>query len=68
MSVEKGDVVVLNSGGMKMTAESISDDLVNCVWFDAKNVLQRASFETAVLTTLPKLSQAEIAKLISAAI
>ncbi|WP_121903655.1 YodC family protein [Sphingomonas sp. PP-CE-3A-406] len=48
MSFKPGDVVRLKSGGEKMTVESLSDELVHCVWFVDKKV-QRESFEGATL-------------------
>jgi uncharacterized protein YodC (DUF2158 family) len=34
MSIKKGDVVQLKSGGPPMTVESTGGDSVWCVWFD----------------------------------
>ena len=48
MNFQPGDVVKLKSGGEKMTVESISDDLVDCVWFIDKKI-ERMSFEPAAL-------------------
>ncbi len=48
MSFQPGDVVKLQSGGEKMTVESLGDGLVDCVWFVDKKV-QRMSFEPAAL-------------------
>jgi uncharacterized protein YodC (DUF2158 family) len=50
-----GDMVVLKSGGPKMTVESVGiqyrEFYAECVFFD-KNVLKRMSFDPAVLTKL----------------
>jgi uncharacterized protein YodC (DUF2158 family) len=48
MNFQLGDIVRLKSGGEKMTVESISDDLVDCVWMNDKKV-ERHSFEPVVL-------------------
>ena len=48
MNFEPGDVVKLKSGGEKMTVESVSEGLVDCVWMVDKK-LERGSFEPAVL-------------------
>jgi uncharacterized protein YodC (DUF2158 family) len=48
MEFQPGDVVKLKSGGEKMTIETISDGLVDCVWFEDKKVV-RNSFEPVTL-------------------
>lgn len=56
----QGDVVILKSGGPKMTIEnyhvhvgfnssSVSDHLVDCTWFDNEGVLQSRTFEQDAL-------------------
>ena len=43
---KKGDIVLLKSGGPKMTIREIEDDgEILCVWFDEKNILQSNTFE-----------------------
>jgi uncharacterized protein YodC (DUF2158 family) len=37
MSFNVGDVVVLKSGGPKMTVDKISGNEVQCVWFEGAN-------------------------------
>jgi uncharacterized protein YodC (DUF2158 family) len=44
VAVQIGDTVILNSGGEVMTVEGVSDDLVQCVWFNGKKV-ERSSFD-----------------------
>jgi uncharacterized protein YodC (DUF2158 family) len=39
-----GDVVVLKSGGPKMTAGYTSQGTVNCVWFNTDQSLQTRDF------------------------
>ena len=44
---KKGDVVVLNSGGPRMTVVSVDADeteTVNCKWFDSLNAFMSAGF------------------------
>jgi uncharacterized protein YodC (DUF2158 family) len=48
MEFQPGDVVKLKSGGEKMTIESISEGLCDCVWFEDKKVV-RNSFDPVVL-------------------
>jgi uncharacterized protein YodC (DUF2158 family) len=55
----KGDVVMLKSGGERMTVEDVGDysqgmgmgpeDGVHCVWFEGKKV-QSHTFDAATLT------------------
>jgi len=44
----QGDVVLLKSGGVKMTVEQIAGDEISCVWFEG-NKAQREIFPAAVL-------------------
>lgn len=48
----EGDVVMLKSGGVRMTVESIDEeyDQVTCMWFGEKNKLERADFDAGTLT------------------
>lgn len=46
---EVGDVVQLKSGGPQMTVERIWEEDVECVWFDDKRVIQRATFIKALV-------------------
>lgn len=48
MEYKVGDTVLLNSGGEVMTVEGVSDELIDCVWFNGKKV-ERASFAPATL-------------------
>ncbi|MBC7985190.1 MAG: DUF2158 domain-containing protein [Sphingomonadaceae bacterium] len=48
MEFEPGDVVKIKSGGEKMTVESVDGSLVDCVWFDNKQVM-RGTFDSIVL-------------------
>ena len=53
-SIEVGSVVVLKSGGPKMTVETRNDSgSWLCKWFDAKGVLLYGSFGQAELQLLP---------------
>lgn len=47
-----GDVVMLKSGGPKMTVELNADGKVHCVWFE-KAVLFRNTFTEAALKSIP---------------
>jgi len=58
--MQKGDVVVLKSGGPKMTVQSIgeprpgmsgSTKWVHCIWFEG-NVINEYNFDDCVLTIL----------------
>ncbi|PZU29860.1 MAG: DUF2158 domain-containing protein [Stenotrophomonas sp.] len=49
MEFKPGDVVVLRSGGPKMTVSSLEGSRVWCVWFDAAGVPQSKVFERAIL-------------------
>ncbi len=46
-----GDVVILKSGGEKMTVDAISEftGLVQCSWFDSKKKFQRQQFQPTSL-------------------
>ena len=48
MDFKPGDVVKLKSGGEKMTVETISEGMADCVWMVDKK-LERGSFEPVVL-------------------
>lgn len=61
---ERGDVVVLKSGGDLMTVEAIGGMgfQVRCVWFDKNNELHRAWFDDEVLEKIPTHIRYEDAK------
>jgi uncharacterized protein YodC (DUF2158 family) len=44
-----GDVVLLNSGGPKMTISWIENSEAWCVWFDANHAQQGAKFPLTAL-------------------
>lgn len=44
-----GNVVVLRSGGSRMTVKSIEGSQVTCVWQDAKGNLHEGVFDEAML-------------------
>lgn len=48
MDFKVGDTVTLKSGGEAMTVEEVSDDLIDCVWFNNKKV-ERGSFTPVTL-------------------
>jgi len=43
-----GDIVVLKSGGPKMTVDSISDNNISCIWF-ADNKAESRTFKEITL-------------------
>jgi uncharacterized protein YodC (DUF2158 family) len=45
---EVGDTVLLKSGSEVMTVEGVSEDSIDCVWFNGKKV-ERSSFDPATL-------------------
>lgn len=45
----KGDVVILKSGGPKMTVREAYDDEIACTWFDEKHVQKFGNFEPFTL-------------------
>jgi len=48
--IEIGDVVVLKSGGPKMTVNDIFDDgTIECAFFDSKKVMQYKEFKKQIL-------------------
>jgi len=49
MGFNVGDVVMLKSGGSRMTVESLGHESVHCVWSDGKKTL-RDSFLPITLT------------------
>lgn len=49
MEFKPGDVVVLKSGGPRMTVSSLDGNRVWCVWFDGAGVPQGKAFDSAVL-------------------
>ncbi|WP_133817900.1 DUF2158 domain-containing protein [Tahibacter aquaticus] len=42
--MKAGDVVVLNSGGPKMTVVGAGSEKVRCKWFDCRNAVQIGAF------------------------
>jgi uncharacterized protein YodC (DUF2158 family) len=52
MIFETGSTAGLKSGGPVMTVENVDIDIVQVVWFDNKNKLERATFPA--LTLEPK--------------
>lgn len=49
MDFKVGDVVQLKSGGPRMTIEAVSENLVDCVWFE-KNKIDRNAFNPTLLS------------------
>lgn len=45
---KEGDVVILKSGGEPMTVESVSEELIDCVWSN-NNKIERNSFTPVTL-------------------
>ena len=57
MEFQIGDVVMLKSGGPRMTVESIeSEEKVWCTWFDSNKRNSQRAFKKEVLEHDPKLS------------
>ena len=57
--IEVGDVVQLNSGGPKMTVDTVDlvevgEDKVSCTWFDGCGRVKRELFPPACLKPLEK--------------
>jgi len=48
-----GDTVKLKSGGPAMTVVSTVEENVQCVWFDAKQELQRKYFDQELIVEAP---------------
>lgn len=53
-SIEPGRLVSLKSGGPAMTVRAVTEDRVECVWFDAADVLQKASFLRGTIALSPR--------------
>ena len=54
---KKGDVVILKSGGPKMTVKSIQENKIICVWWDEKtNDYKEREFEEDLLEKYEPLS------------
>lgn len=52
---EPGDVVVLKSGGPRMTvAKTTSREHIICTWFDEKKILQNSDFVSKTLKKYEK--------------
>jgi len=49
--MKAGDVVVLKSGGPKMTIEGIADDYATCAWFDYSRNSSKGSGKELDYTT-----------------
>jgi uncharacterized protein YodC (DUF2158 family) len=50
MNFNVGDVVMVKSGGPKMTVDQVARDEVRCVWFDERaGDFKRAVFPVATL-------------------
>ena len=51
MNFQVGQVVILQSGGIKMTISRITEDSgdILCVWFDNEGVLHRDAFKGSCL-------------------
>ena len=55
MSFKRGDVVVLKSGGPRMTVDSEQENgELWCVWFDGKNNRSGESFHPDLLMAPPR--------------
>ena len=57
-----GNVVVLKSGGPKMTIESIEDDCAECTWFNEKKELTRATFDLNTIQVVKGLTKENLEK------
>lgn len=49
MTFKVGDVVVLKSGGPKMTVYEVEEENCFCQWFDEKKTLQQGVFTISTL-------------------
>lgn len=54
MTIKKGDVVTLKSGGTKKTVEAIDteDGTIHCVWEDNDGETQRGEYDPDTLKTV----------------
>jgi uncharacterized protein YodC (DUF2158 family) len=64
MSFEVGDIVVLRSGGPKMTVEHVDGDSIFCRWFD-KTKQEKSAFIAATLIKQKQMSPEELAKIVA---
>jgi uncharacterized protein YodC (DUF2158 family) len=61
MTIKAGDVVMLKSGGPRMTVEAIDKDGVLCVWFDQNDMGKPPNqryFKEVVLEHVPHIETA----------
>ena len=49
-----GDIVVLKSGGPRMTVVADDQDNVQCIWFNNNNDLEKAAFLASVVVPWEK--------------
>jgi uncharacterized protein YodC (DUF2158 family) len=49
-----GDIVVLRSGGPRMTVVGEEPETVQCVWFNSDNGLEKATFLASVVVAWEK--------------
>jgi uncharacterized protein YodC (DUF2158 family) len=49
MTFNIGDIVVLKSGGPKMTVYEIEEEDYYCQWFDGKDILNNGTFTISTL-------------------
>ena len=52
-----GDVVVLKSGGPRMTVEYVDGDSVHCTWFDSNKERKRDAFFESSLEDIKEVER-----------
>ena len=59
MAIEPGDVVVLKSGGPPMTATTVDEDSVECLWLSEEGALFRETIPSVALSVVPDTADDE---------
>jgi uncharacterized protein YodC (DUF2158 family) len=46
---KSGDVVILKSGGPRMTVKEVNENSIKCIWFNEKHIQQGGLFEESTI-------------------